>query len=406
MSFLSVFRLALVSLNRNKTRSFLTALGIIIAVGSVITIVGLVQGANASIQGEISKMGSSLIMIMPGSGQAGGHRMGMGTMTTLTEDDAHGILSECPSVVRVSPIVRSGAQVIFGSQNWSTSVMGVGMQYLDVRAWKLESGDYFTEGDLRNAAKVCVLGKGVADNLFGSMDPVGKTIRIKKIPFEVLGVLESRGQTGMGQDQDDVIIAPLSTVQRRLMGVTHIQMIMASGASDDVVEKAKEEIAKLLRRKHKIVAGKDDDFNIQTQADIAAMAGSTLKVVALLLAGIASVSLMVGGIGIMNIMLVSVTERTREIGIRMAIGARGRDILTQFLVEAMALSSVGGLFGIGFGVALTNIIIKGFTQWEATVSIPAILVSVIFSAVVGIFFGLYPAWKASQLDPIEALRFE
>jgi len=295
--------------------------------------------------------------------------------------------------------------MVYANQNWSTQVMGVGIDYLDIRASKVTVGRYFTDQEVRNGAKVCVLGKVVADNLFGSINPIGRTIRIKKMPFEVVGVLEERGQSGPGQDQDDVALAPLETVKRRMMGITHINMIMASAVSDDAVDEAKEEIANVLRRRHRLTDNQDDDFQIRTQADIAAMAGSTLGIITLLLGAIASVSLVVGGIGIMNIMLVSVTERTREIGIRMAIGARARDILTQFLVESVTLSCVGGLLGILLGMGLTNIISR-FTEWQVYVSIPAMIIAVTFSAAVGIFFGLYPAWKASQLDPIEALRFE
>ncbi|HOT29209.1 MAG TPA: ABC transporter permease [Candidatus Ozemobacteraceae bacterium] len=405
MNLWGVVRLALISIARNKMRSFLTALGIIIGVGSVVTMVGVGQGAYASVQNEISKMGTSLIMIMPGSSSSGGARMGMGTMTTLTEGDADALAADCPSISMVSAVVRTSGPMVYANQNWSTQVMGVGIDYLDIRASKVTAGRYFTEQEVRNGAKVCVLGKVVADNLFGSINPIGRIIRIKKMPFEVVGVLEERGQSGPGQDQDDVALAPLETVKRRMMGISHINMIMASAVSDDAVDEAKEEIANVLRRRHRLTDNQDDDFQIRTQADIAAMAGSTLGIITLLLGAIASVSLVVGGIGIMNIMLVSVTERTREIGIRMAIGARASDILTQFLVESVTLSCVGGLLGILLGMGLTSIISR-FTEWQVYVSIPAMIIAVTFSAAVGIFFGLYPAWKASQLDPIEALRFE
>ncbi|HEY9071495.1 MAG TPA: ABC transporter permease [Candidatus Ozemobacteraceae bacterium] len=405
MNLWGVIRLALISIARNKMRSFLTALGIIIGVGSVVTMVGVGQGAYSSVQNEISKMGTSLIMIMPGSSMSGGSRMGAGTKTTLTEEDAQAIEADCPSVSMVSPIARSGAPLVYANQNWTSSVMGVGADYLGIRAWNLASGRFFTDQELRNGAKVCVIGKVVAENLFGSINPVGRSIRIKKMPFDVVGVLEERGQSGPNQDQDDVVVAPLTTVQRRMLGVTHIHMVMASAVSDEAVNAAKEEITTVLRRRHRLLDKEEDDFQIRTQADIAAMAGSTLGIITLLLGAIASVSLVVGGIGIMNIMLVSVTERTREIGIRMAIGARARDILTQFLVESVTLSCVGGLLGILVGMGLTSIISR-FTEWQVYVSVPAMIVAVTFSATVGIFFGLYPAWKASQLDPIEALRFE
>ncbi len=401
----SVLRLAFVSLNRNKTRSFLTALGIIIGVGSVITMVGLGQGAYSSVQDSISKMGTNLIMVMPGSHFQGGARMGMGTTTTLNEADAIAVQTQCPAVALVSPVVRTAGQAVFASQNWTTSVMGVGSDFLRVRAWDLEHGRFFTPMELRNAAKVCVLGSTVAENLFGAVNPVGKMIRLKKLPFEVIGVLQTKGGSGLGQDQDDTILAPFPTVQRRMLGITYIHMMMVSATGDDTVDQAQEEIRAVLRRQHRLEDREDDDFSIRTQADIAAMAGSTLGIVNLLLGAIASVSLLVGGIGIMNIMLVSVTERTREIGIRMAIGAKSRDILTQFLVEAMSLSCVGGVIGIAGGIGLTHLISR-FTEWPVFVSVPVIAIAVGFSALVGIFFGLYPAWKAAHLDPIEALRFE
>jgi len=405
VNVLSVFKLALISLGRNKMRSFLTALGIIIGVGSVITMVGLGLGAYSSVQDQISKMGTNLIMISPGSSNQRGMMMGMGSMTTLKEADAQAIQMECPSLAAVSPIVRTSAQIVFASQNWTSSVMGIGVDYLTVRSWAVETGREFTEREIKGSGKVCIIGKTVSDNLFGSVNPIGKVIRVKKMPMEVVGVLVSRGQTGMGQDQDDIILAPLTTIQRRMMGITNINMIYASARSDSMVDSGKEEITRVLRHRHRLVEKEADDFDIRTQADMAAMAGSTLGIITLLLGSIASVSLIVGGIGIMNIMLVSVTERTREIGIRMAIGARGQDILTQFLVEAVALSSVGGIMGISLGVGLTHII-TSFTEWPVQVSIPAVVISFLFSAVVGIFFGLYPAWKASHLDPIEALRFE
>jgi len=405
MDLYAVFRLAFISLSRNKTRSFLTALGIIIGVGSVITMVGLGQGAYVSVESSISSMGTNLIMVMPGSTSQGRARMGMGTVTTLTEDDSTGISQDCPSVAAVSPVMRTNGQVAHASQNWTTSLMGTGLDYLRIRNWNLSSGRFFSHLDLRNGAKVCILGQTVVENLFGSINPIGKMIRIKKMPFEVIGILESKGGSGIGQDQDDTIVAPYTTVQRRMMHVSHINMIMLSATSAETVDTAQQEIETVIRRRHRLEERSENDFSIRTQADLAAMAGSTLAIVNLLLGSIAGVSLLVGGIGVMNIMLVSVTERTREIGIRMAIGAKGRDILTQFLVEAIALSCVGGGIGIAGGIGLTKIVSR-FTQWPSVVSVPVIAIAVLFSAGVGIFFGLYPAWKASNLDPIEALRFE
>jgi len=405
MNLWMVFRIAFISLNRNKTRSFLTALGIIIGVASVISMVGLSHGAYISVQTQISKMGTSLIIVMPGSSSRGGFMGGMGSLTNLSEEDAEAILAECPSVDYVTPAVRSSGQAVYASQNWGTSVMGVGADFLKIRNWNLESGRFFDEKEIRSGSKICVLGKTVATSLFGDTDPIGKVIRFKKMPMEVVGVLCQRGESGMGQDQDDLIVMPLRTVQRKLMGITHINLILISAKSDELVESAKTEITDLLRRRHKIGKRDADDFQIRTQADMAEMAGSTLAIISFLLGSIASISLLVGGIGIMNIMLVSVTERTREIGIRMAIGARRFDILTQFLVEAMTLSGVGGTIGILLGIGITHLITR-FSEWPTIVSMPAVVIAFIFSAFVGIVFGLYPAWKASRLDPIEALRFE
>ncbi|MBF0548351.1 MAG: ABC transporter permease [Candidatus Riflebacteria bacterium] len=405
MSIFSVIKLALISLARNKTRSILTALGIIIGVSSVITMVGLGQGAYWSVQDQISKLGTSLLMVMPGSSSQGGFHGGAGSLTTLTDDDTESVSRDCPSAKYAGSAVFTAGQAVFSGQNWSTRIRGVSENYLDIRNWNLEEGEFFSESDVRTGAKICVLGKTVVDNLFGNINPVGKRIRIKKIPFEVVGVLEPRGQTGMGEDQDDTVLAPFPTIQQRIMGITNINLMLVSAISDEAVNDAKDEITDTLRRKHKLSETDDDDFTIMTQADISQAAGATLGIMALLLGCVASVSLLVGGIGIMNIMLVSVTERTREIGIRMAIGAKSRDILIQFLIEAMTLSGTGGLIGIALGVGATHILTT-LTEWPTMVSLPAIAGSFLFSAFVGIFFGLYPAWKASKLDPIEALRFE
>ncbi|PKL43034.1 MAG: multidrug ABC transporter substrate-binding protein [Candidatus Riflebacteria bacterium HGW-Riflebacteria-1] len=405
MSFLGIIRLAFISLGRNKMRSFLTALGIIIGVTSVVGMVALGQGAYFSVQENISKMGTNLIMVMPGGGQKRGFRGPPGSTNTLTPEDGDAILQSCPSVAMQTPIARNSGQVVFGNQNWSTSVMGVNEHYLDIASREVTEGRFFTAGEVRGGLKVCVIGQTLVDNLFGNLNPIGQTIRFKKLPITVVGVLKSRGESSMGGDQDDLILMPFVVVQRRLLGVTHANMIHISARGPDQIDSAKEEINEVLLRRHHKKGEEDADFSIHTQDDIAEMAGSTLTIIALLLGSIASVSLLVGGIGIMNIMLVSVTERTREIGIRMAIGARTNDILYQFLVEAVVLSCVGGILGIVGGYLLSNII-GHFVEFKPVVSNASIIVSILFSAAVGIFFGLYPAWKASKLDPIEAFRYE
>jgi len=406
MNSLAVLRLAFISLWRNRLRSFLTALGIIISVSSVITLVGLVQGAHKSIASEIARMGTNLIFVFPGSGATDGRHLGLGTLTTMTDKDAQEIEFQCPSVSKVTPWVRTVCQAIYANQNWATPVVGCNEEFLDIRSWDLESGSNFTRNDIRNGARVCLLGKTVTDQLFGSLNPIGKTIRIKKMPFEVIGVLAEKGVSNVGENMDDRIIAPFSTVQRRMMKITHANMILVTAVSEDKLETAKDEMEELLRRRHRLTDEQPDDFAMSTQADLTAMADTILGIIGLLLGSIASLSLIVGGINIMNIMLVAVTERTREIGIRMAVGARATDILFHFLVEAVVLSCLGGGIGIAAGLVLTQALIRGFTGWEMAVSWSAVLVSALFSAIVGVFFGIYPAWKASQLDPIEALRYE
>lgn len=405
MGFFGIIKLAFISLGRNKMRSFLTALGIIIGVTSVVAMVALGQGAYFSVQENISKMGTNLIMVMPGGGSRRGFQGPRGTMTTLTPEDADAIARECPSVGLVTAIARASGQAVFGNNNWSTNVMGVNEHYLSIASREVAEGRNFSQTEVRGGHKVCLIGKTVAENLFGNLEPIGQTIRFKKIPLTVIGLLKERGETSMGGDQDDTVLIPFSVVQRRILGITHASMINLSASTPESVSAAKEEITTLLKRRHRIREGDEDDFAVRTQDDIAEMAGSTLTIIGLLLGSIASVSLLVGGIGIMNIMLVSVTERTREIGIRMAIGAKTTDILYQFLVEAVVLSCVGGILGILGGVALSQIIGK-FVEFTPVVSNTSVIVSILFSGAVGIFFGLYPAWKASQLDPIEAFRYE
>ncbi|MBI4532245.1 MAG: ABC transporter permease [Candidatus Latescibacteria bacterium] len=397
---------ALHSLGHNKMRTFLTMLGIIIGVGAVIAMVGIGQGARSAVQAQISTLGTNLLMIFPGSTTQGGVRGGMGSVTSLTIDDAQAIAAECPAVSRSMPSTRTFAQVVFSNRNWNTAIQGVGPEFVDIRAWPVEVGSFITEDDVRTATKVCVLGKTVATNLFDEQNPVGQAIRIRNIPFTVIGVLARKGGSVMGADQDDMITAPYTTVQRRIRGrILPIGMIMASAVSDENLHEARQQITDLLRVRHRLTPGEDNDFTITSQAEIGAAAEESSKVMTTLLGSIASVSLIVGGIGIMNIMLVSVTERTREIGIRRAVGARRRDVLTQFLVEAIVISIIGGMIGIVLGLISSQMISK-FAGWPSFITPDSILLAFLFSAVVGIFFGLYPAKKAAGLDPIEALRYE
>jgi putative ABC transport system permease protein len=405
MRYFTIFRVAFRALRRNKMRTVLTMLGIIIGVGAVIAMVALGRGAQAQVEASIATLGQNVILVNAGNVNRGGVYSGFGGAGTLTVEDALAIEKEVPGVVAVSPEVRSASQVMAGNNNWSTSVMGEGVDYLNIRQWDLADGEMFTDVDVRSAAKVCILGKSTADRLFPEEDPVGKMIRIRNVPCKVLGVLKVKGFSVQGTDQDDTIIVPYTTAMKRISGTTMLRTINAQAASADELSEVQNGIIELLRQRHKIQAGRDDDFMVRNQQEIADARNAATATMTALLAGVAIISLIVGGIGIMNIMLVSVTERTREIGIRMAVGARGRDILLQFLIEAVALSSTGGLLGIlsGIGGAKLLTIVK---QWPTLVSQSSILVAFIFSAAVGIFFGFYPARKASQLDPIDALRYE
>jgi len=401
-------RIALRALMVNKMRSALTMLGIIIGVGAVIAMIAVGSGAKNVIAERIASMGSNMLIVMSGSSTSGGFRFGSGTVPTLTVDDAKAILSEIPSVKYVAPTLPGVAQVVYGNQNWSTSIQGTTPEMLDIREWPMASGRSFTQQDLDGATKVCLLGMTVVENLFGGVDPVGQIVRIKNVPFTVIGVLGEKGQASFGQDQDDTIFVPLTTAQKRLFGMQFpgmVRTITVQARGPEVMKEAEEEINSVLRQRHRIQPNQENDFTVRNLTEIMSTAQETASVMSLLLGAIASISLMVGGIGIMNIMLVSVTERTREIGIRIAVGAKGRDILLQFLIESLVLSLIGGILGITIGVVGT-LILSSLTQWPTLFSMQAILLAFLFSGSVGVFFGFYPARKASMLNPIEALRYE
>src|ERR1700682_467349 len=404
LKFLTILKVVMKAIARNKLRSTLTALGIIIGVACVIAMIAVGGGAQAAVQAQISSLGTNFLMVFPGTSTSSGARIFSG-QSTLTEDDVAAVRAECPSVAYVSPMSRSSAQVVYGNLNWGTSIQGVGVEWPFVRSWNVEKGSFFDDSEIRSAAKVCVLGATVANALFGDQNPVGQMVRIKNFPFKVIGVLESKGGSTMGQDQDDTVIAPYTTVMKLLKRSSKIDMFMASATSRNTVDQAQTEIEALLRQRHRLQPGQDSDFMIRSQQEIAQAQDQASRTLSMLLASAASISLLVGGIGIMNIMLVSVTERTREIGIRMAIGAKGRDILTQFLIEALTLSIAGGAIGIALGVAASRFL-AWKQQWPIVLSPQAILLAFGFSAAIAIFFGFYPARKASRLDPIDALRYE
>jgi putative ABC transport system permease protein len=405
MDFLSVIRIALRALARNKMRSVLTMLGIIIGVGAVIAMVGVGQGAQKAVQDQIASMGSNLLFVSAGSVNRGGMRMGSGATKTLVYDDLKAILREAPAVASAAPGASTRSQVVFDNSNWSTSVNGTEPQYFDIRNWPMALGAAFTEDDVSTSADVAVIGQTVRQNLFGASDPTGQTIRIGQLPFKVVGVLSPKGQSGMGGDQDDAIYVPITTLQKKITGQDWLQYIMVSAVSQPASYAAQQQITALLHDRHRIRTGQDDDFFVRNLADVAELADQSAKIMTMLLASIASVSLIVGGIGIMNIMLVSVTERTREIGIRVAIGATESDVQRQFLTEAIVLSLTGGAAGILAGVG-SSLLITNVLHWAVSISPMAIVAAVFFSMGVGVFFGFYPARKAARLDPIEALRFE
>jgi len=405
MDFVAVLRIAMRALARNKLRSGLTMLGIIIGVGAVIAMVGVGQGAASQVQGQIANMGTNVLIVWSGSGNMGGVRTGAAGVKSLVTEDVDAILRECPSVKKAAPGVQTRAQVVYGNQNWSTQVQGTTSDFFDIRVWPLKSGIAFDQAEVDRAGNVAVIGTTVEQTLFGSEDPLGKTIRIKNQLFRVIGVTASKGQSPYGQDQDDVIYVPYTTCQKKLAGITWLQTIHVQAISQEASALAQQQIETLLRERHRIRPGDDADFNVRNMADIAQLADESSRVMTLLLGSIASVSLIVGGIGIMNIMLVSVTERTREIGIRMAIGATESNVQQQFLIEAVVLSLLGGILGIIFGLTASGIISR-VLRWPTLISPVAIVIAVVFSAAVGVFFGFYPARKAASLDPIEALRYE
>ena len=406
MNGTNLFKIALHALANNKLRAFLTMLGIIIGVASVITMLAIGQGSKRSIQQQIAEMGSNMIMIHPGADMRGGVRQDPSAMQTLKLEDFHALQEQTNFLSAVSPSVSSSGQFIYGANNYPSSVSGVNRDYLDIRQLTVESGDMFTDADIQTSAKVCVIGKTIVDNLFpDGSDPIGHVIRFNKIPFRVIGVLKAKGYNSMGQDQDAIVLAPYTTVMKRLLAITYLQSLYASALTEDMTEEAIDEVTTLLRTNHKLKEGDDDDFNIRSQQELSTMLNSTTDLMTTLLACIAGISLVVGGIGIMNIMYVSVTERTREIGLRMSVGARGVDILSQFLIEAILISITGGLIGVILGIAASfgvNIV----AHWPIYIQPWSVMLSFAVCTVTGVFFGWYPAKKAADLDPIEAIRYE
>ena len=401
MRIFATIRLALRALRRNKMRSMLTMLGIIIGVGSVIAAVSITTGATRQVEDRVAALGQNVITVFSGNFTSGGMRGGWGSAPTLTIEDALAIRNEIPEVVAVSPEVRDRNQILANGLNWNTQILGESPDYPQIRSWGVASGAMFTEADVRSLGKVAVIGKTVVDQLFPAEDPVGQTLRIRSIPFKIVGVMEPKGFNLFGQDQDDVVIIPYISHMRRVSTRTFVNSIQVQATTSKSITKVSAEITELMKVRHR----GGEDFTVRTQLEVAEMATATSKIMSVLLAAIASVSLIVGGIGIMNIMLVSVTERTREIGIRMAVGARGRDILVQFLIEAVTLSAIGGLIGIGLGVLASQIVAQS-TGWPVLTPVSWVGVATLSSALVGVISGFYPAWKASQLDPIEALRYE
>jgi putative ABC transport system permease protein len=405
MNWLMTFRIALRALGRNKLRAFLTMLGIIIGVGAVIAMVAIGEGAKATIRSQIASLGTNVMVVLPGTLTQSGVRGGSGGVNTLVDGDAKAIMREIPAVAFASPVLRRPEQIVAGNLNWGTLATGVAPEFQQIRDWQVAEGRFIHEGDVESASKVVVIGQTVVTNLFGNDDPIDAVIRIRNIPFRVVGVLAPKGQTSQGTDQDDTVIIPYTTMQKRLLRITWVQSISVSAVSAERVQEAQGQIAALLRQRHRIGSDREDDFTIRNLSDIAEAASTSARVMAVLLGSVAGISLLVGGIGIMNIMLVSVTERTREIGIRMAVGARSKDIMMQFLVEAVVMAATGGCIGILLGIGSSEVL-KLWANWPTLVTPSIVAIAFLFSGAVGVFFGFYPAKKASNLDPIDALRYE
>lgn len=406
MNYTNTVKIAVNALRRNKFRSFLTMLGIIIGVASVIAMLAIGQGSKKSIQDEMSSMGTNLIFAMPGSERRGGVQMSRENMQTMKLEDVEAIRKECPAISAVTPVVNSSGQAVFGNNNWPTTVYGVNSEYLGIRKYNIATGRNFTDQEIKTYAKVCLIGQTVVENLFpNGEDPIGQSVRFGSIPLKIIGILEEKGENGMGQDQDDLIIAPYTCVQKRMLAITYIQSIYASAASESLNEEAIAQMTETLRKQHKIREGESDDFRIMSQSEMVQTFSSISDIMTILLGVIAGISLLVGGIGIMNIMYVSVTERTREIGLRLSVGGRGKDILTQFLIEAILLSVNGGIIGICLGL-LSSKMVSAFLNWPIVILPASVVFAFAVCTLIGIFFGWYPARKAANLNPIDALRYE
>jgi putative ABC transport system permease protein len=406
MNIGNLIKISLRALNNNKMRAFLTMLGIIIGVGSVITMLAIGQGSKKSIQSQISDMGSNMIMIQPGTGNMGGVRLSSTDMQSLKLEDYYALRDKTSFIAAVSPSVSSGGQFIYAGNNYPANISGVTPEYLDIRKLTVDEGNVFSKQQVASAAKVCLVGKTIVKNLFpNGDDPLGKIIRFNKIPFTIIGTLKEKGFNTMGMDQDNIVLAPYTTIQKRVLAITYIQGLFTSALSEDVTDKATDEIETILRTNHKLKASDPDDFNVRSQKELSTMLTSTTDILTILLACIAGISLLVGGIGIMNIMYVSVTERTREIGLRMAIGAKGKDILAQFMIEAILISFTGGIIGVIIGIGVSALV-KLAISWPISIEPFSVILSFLVCTLIGVFFGWYPAKKASQMDPIEALRYE
>jgi len=405
MNYINSIKIALNALKRNKFRAFLTMLGIIIGVASVIVMLAIGQGSKKSIQDTMSSMGTNLIFAMPGAEQKGGVRMGNSDAQSMKLSDVEAIEKNCPAISDVSPEVRSSGQAVLGNQNWPTSIYGVNNKYFNIKKYTIGRGRTFTETEIQTYAKVCLVGQTIVENLFGKADPIGQSIRFKNIPLLIIGVLSEKGENGMGQDQDDLVMAPYTTVQKRILAISHIQSIAASAASESQNEAAIEQITESLRHSHKLKATDEDDFQVRSQSEMVQMFSSISNIMTILLGAISGISLLVGGIGIMNIMYVSVTERTREIGLRLSVGGRGNDILLQFLIESILLSVFGGIIGISLGIVATQIM-ASIMSWPVVITSLSVIMSFLVCSAIGIFFGWYPARKAANLNPIDALRYE